>query len=252
MEEEKLPKVLIGVTTYKGKEYIFDRFVANLQRLDYPKHLIEVLFVDNSPGLNYTNKIRRRLPRGWKVVHIDRGENSRVALTRSQNYIRKYMLDRDHDYLLFVESDLLPDPQALKRLLAHKKPVVGSTYIIGTGDIRLPCIFMGGAIVKGVPGTRQLGTHPDPITGKKRLDLDEVNAFLNTGLRKCHGCGFGTTLIRRDILERFPFWTDKRLSDKHSDVYWYMDLEQAGVQAYIDTDHIIYHEPIPWEQVKDR
>lgn len=252
MEEEKLPKVLIGVTTYKGKEYIFDRFVRNLQALDYPKHLLEVIFVDNSPGFNYVNKIRRRLPPGWKAFHIDRGENSRVALTRSQNYIRKYMLDRDHDYLLFVESDLLPDPQALKRLLAHNKPVVGSTYLIGTDKIQLPCIFMGGVIVKGVPGTRQLGTWPDPETGKKKLDVQEVKDFLNTGLRKCHGCGFGVTLITRELVERFPFWVDRRLSDKHSDVYWYMDIEQAGIDVFVDTNHMIYHEPIPWDSVKDR
>ena len=250
--EEKLPRVLVGVTTYYRKEYIFDRFIRNLQQLDYPAHLLDVLIVDNSPGLNYTNKVRRRVPKGYKVVHIERGANSRVALTRSQNYIRKYMLERSYDYLLLVESDLLPDPQALKRLLAHDKPVVGSTYIIGTGDIQLPCIFMGNAVVKGLGATRQLGTTLDPETGKKGLDLQEVSEYLHTGLRQCHGCGFGCTLVQRDIVERFPFWVDKRLDNKHSDVYWYMDLEAAGVPVFVDTDHIIFHQPIPWESVSDR
>lgn len=243
MTQSQLPRVLVGIVTYSGKDYIFDRCLAAVKRFDYPKHLYDVLVVDNSEGNNYARKLRRRHP-GLKVVTVGRHEDYKVSITRAQNYCRKNLLEGDYSHLLFVESDLLPDSQALKRLLAHDKPVVGSTYFLGTQDLKLPCIFIEEENDKFQTMAKLLGKKPSPENpGKFIADFKEVQEWMGTGLRKCHGCGFGVTLIRKDIVERFPFWFDKEFPRKFSDSYFFLDLSRNKVPVFVDTDYIIPHYP---------
>jgi GT2 family glycosyltransferase len=67
-----------------------------------------------------------------------------------------------------------------------------------------------------------------------------------------HGMGIGCTLIRRDIFNTYMFWYDERFSEKHSDVYFYMELQNKGIPVYLDTNIIIEHYPSKWEDVKDK
>ena len=236
------PRILVGIVTYDGKDYIFDRCLEAVKQFNYPKHLYDVLVVDNSKGNNYARKLRRRHP-GLKVVTVGRHEDYKVSITRAQNYCRKNLLEGDYTHLLFVESDLLPDPQALKRLIDYGVPVVGSTYFIGTGKIKLPCIFLND-YSGSIAGTRVLGSKPHPTKpDKKIVDENEIHDFLGTGLRQVHGCGFGVTLIQRDIVEEFPFWFDSRMERKFSDSFFFLDLHRADIPVYVDTDYIIPHFP---------
>lgn len=245
-KKQREPRVLVGVTTYWKKDYIFHRCMAHIAAFNYSN--FDVVVVDNSPDLNYFYKLKRKYK---NVFHTPRGENSRVALTRAQNKIRDIVLENDYDYLLFVESDLLPPADSITRLLGFGKAVVGSTYIIGTGDVKVPCIFVDDFTRDGLKSTRPIGIKEDEF-GRRYHVPQEVDSFLNRGLQPCHGCGFGLTLISRDVVERFPFWCDIRLDNKHSDVYFYLDLARNFIQPYIDTDRIIPHFPIPWESVKDK
>jgi glycosyltransferase involved in cell wall biosynthesis len=239
-----MSKVLIGIVTYEGKDYIFPKCYEAVQNIDY--HNYHILIVDNSSTMNYYHKM---IQRGYSknnctIKHITRAKNSRDTLSDSQNYIRKYALENDYDYVLFVESDLVPPPDSLKRLLNHGKLVVGSVYwlegsnFLGTKG-RIPCIFFTKSHELGVTGTRLI--YPE-----------ELQKFLNTGLRNCHGCGLGCTLIHKNIIKQFPFWTDERFDNKHSDVYLYMDLHNARIPVFIDTDLTVPHYPSKWDDVKDK
>ena len=241
------PKVLVGVVTYDGKDYIFPKNYEIVSNLTYDNY--DFVIVDNSKSLNYARKLRRR---GCKnVVHLDRSENSRMTLAMCQNYLRQKVLNSNYDYLLLIESDLLPPRNVIERFLEYEVPVVGATYFIGTGKLKLPCIFFDTMIRKGIKGTRLIGTWYDN-NGKKYFNPDEVKGFLNTGLRKCHGVGFGTTLIRRDVLSSESFWYDERFADKHSDVYFYMNLSLKKIPVFVDTNLIVPHFPSKWTDVSDR
>lgn len=249
-----MPRVLVGVVTYEGKDYIFPKNYEIISNLTYPNY--DFVVVDNSPTSNYVNKLRRR---GYKHIHhITRGgeldgttNNSRMALAKSQNFIRNYMLENDYDYLLLVESDLLPPKDIIERLLGHVKPVVGCWYWIGTEGIKLPCIFVNQRMPNGLMGTRLIGTRVNP-DGTKDINYPEVGQYINTGLRKVHGVGFGTTLMRRDVVELEPFWYDERFDNKHSDVYFYLNLDVKKIPVYVDTNLHIPHYPSKWTDVKDR
>lgn len=243
------PKVLVGITTYKGKDYMMENCYKAVRAFNYPSDCYSVLIVDNTAdGGRYARQLKRRGMR--QVVHIDRGENSRVALARSQNYIRQHAIDGGYDYVLFVESDLLPDPDALLRLMLHAKPVVGSWYLIGH-DVKLPCIFLNHHL-GAFNGTRQVGIRLED-EGRKRLpNFQEAQDWWQSGLRECHGCGLGCTLVDIEIIKKYPFWTDPRFDNKHSDVYWYMNLTNDGYRIYVDTDVNIPHFPSKWDDVADR
>lgn len=246
------PRVLVGITTYKDKDYMVDRCYQAVRGLDYPSDKYDVLIVDNTnDNGRYASKLKKRGMR--RVEWTPRGENSRQALTNSQNLIRRRLLAGDYEYLLFVESDLLPDKQLLKRLLGYNKLVVGSTYFIGTGPVKVPCIFLADVSVKGMGATRPLGLHRDPETGEnKNYDPEEIKRFLGRGLQQVHGCGFGCTLIKAEVLDDVRFWCDERFDNKHSDVYFYLDMERRKIPVFVDTDHVIPHFPSKWEDVKDK
>ena len=43
-----VPKILIAVPTYEGKNYCLDEFLENIKNFDYPKNRLEIFIADNS------------------------------------------------------------------------------------------------------------------------------------------------------------------------------------------------------------
>ena len=186
------------------------------------------------------------------------------------NLGRQLFLDGGYHYMLVLESDLFPEEDCLRRLMSHQKPVVGSYYLLGhkadtikykntvgmyrrglinydtlnvlTKDLvpEVPCLFV---LDKTKGNAAGIGT--------RILTIQEGVSIFGTGLRMIHGCGLGCTLIRREIVERFPFWTDNTLDNKHHDVYFYLDLHNARIPVFVDTDVLVKHKPSRWDDVKD-
>jgi glycosyltransferase involved in cell wall biosynthesis len=246
MTEKNYPKVLVVSPTYEGKDYIFQENWECIKNFDYPNY--DYVYIDNSKGDSYTKTLRKR---GAKVIHVPRGSNSRQALCNAQNYARNRVLTEGYEYLMFVESDLLPEKHAITKLLSYSLPVVGATYYIGH-EVKLPCLFILEPTSTGQMGTRLVGTKINDKGQVINIDYKVVNDFINKGLRQIHGMGLGCTLIRADIIKRFPFWYDGRFDNKHSDVYFYMDLHNNHIPVFADTDYIIEHRPSKWSNVEDR
>lgn len=232
---KEYPKVLVAVPTYEGKDYAFEKLSKSIMSFTYPN--FEWIIIDNSESINYFLKLKRR---GFKNTHrVPRGENSRQALCNAQNFARDKMLNEGFDYLLFVESDLFPPPDTIQRLIAHNVPVVGVFYLLGTAEIKRPCIFI------------KEYKHDALTMGTRLIGKEELKEHYMKGLKRVHGTGLGTTLIRRDIMQKYCFWHDERFSNKHSDVYFYMQLDNDAVPVYVDTDLIVEHQPSEWHDVKD-
>jgi GT2 family glycosyltransferase len=234
MKSLDYPKVLVAIPTYEGKDYVFKENFEAIKTINYPNY--DYVYIDNSVSPNYAVKLRRR---GAVCVRVHRGDNSRQALCNAQNYAKKRALEGNYDYLMFIESDLVPKADIITRLVARQVPVVGACYYIGHKVKTLCTFFTEEKQGQGIYGTRV-------ILPK------EIPTFLGTGLRRVHGVGFGCTLIRRDVFTRFDFWYDERFSEKHSDVYFYMDLWNKGVPVFNDTSILVAHYPSKWELVKDK
>ena len=267
------PKVLIAIPTYEGKDYIFNANFHAVNNINYKNY--DYVYIDNSKSPNYYYKLKRR---GANAVRVPRGDNSRQALCNAQNWARQKVLDEGYDYLLFIESDLTPDKECMNRLLSHNKFVVGSLYflestveekslpiykylnmkavaenfggyvnatikgneaIITDSKLRMPCVFFIEKLNIKEFGTRLIKPH-------------EVKDYYLKGLRRVHGMGLGCTLIKKDILQNHIFWYDERDALKHSDVYFYMELNNENFPVFLDTNIVIPHFPSKWSDVKDR
>lgn len=270
----------MAIPTYEGKDYIFAENFAAVKGFDYPNY--DYVYIDNSKGTSYLKKLRQR---GAKAVRVPRGKNSRQALCNAQNYARGKVFSEGYDYLLFVESDLLPGKDTIKRLLSHNKDVVGSLYYLESetnelipkhrvkpfleackmlsvdtsslnlGDVdargylelkdfkmRSPCVFYVNENKEGGMGATRL------------IKPTEIKALYEKPLHIVHGVGLGCTLIRRSIVKNYVFWWDENPhnENKHSDVYFYMDLHRDNIQVFLDTSVVVTHVPSKWSLVKDR
>ncbi len=234
-------KILISVVTYEGKDYVWDKFINNLNNLNHQNY--DVLIVDNSKNDDYFSVLQKRINKSNFIIkHVSRGLTSREAHARSLNCIRDYFLENNYDYLLNIESDLLPPRDIIKNLLAHNKLVVGSLYNIGfynnNEEPLRPCLF----------NVRK----PKGILETYNLPSNEGFAFFGNGLVKVHGMGIGCVLIHKQILEKFKFWFYIDNKIKHSDVLFYMDLRNNGYDVFVDTDYLIPHYNKDWKYVKDK
>jgi len=228
------PKVLVAIPTYQGKDYIFKENFDAVKNFDYPNY--DYIYIDNSSGTSYLSTLRKR---GAKAVRVPRNGNSRIALANAQNYARHRAIDGNYDYLMFVESDLVPPKDIIGKLVRYKAKVMGATYLIGH-KIKIPCVFFA---------EKDNLSYADKT---RLIRLNEVESFLNSGVRQVHGMGMGCTLLRRDIFEKYPFWIDERMDNKHSDVYYYMTLQNDGVPVFVDTNVLIEHHPSKWSDVRDK
>lgn len=224
------PKVLIFSPTYEGKEYCRKRFVENINKINYPNK--EFIMIDNSEGDDYYNLLKSE---GVPIHRVPRGNNSREALSAAQNYARKYAIDNGFDYALSVESDLFPPENIIQTLMRHWKPVVGGLYYLGGyyDEINnkqfpiVPCVFI---------------TKNDGSGGTRFITTEEHEQLKGLGgIHQVHGMGVGCTLFDIEIFKKYPFWCDSRFENKHSDVYYYMNLWNDKVPVYVVTLILLHY-----------
>jgi glycosyltransferase involved in cell wall biosynthesis len=233
-----LPKVLTFTITYSGKDYVLDEFIDHASRIDYPNH--EHIFIDNSDdGGEYYNYLVKKLsPFGIKVYRTERGNNSREALARSQNFARRLFLEGDYKYLFSLESDILVPPSIIQELMVRAKPIIGALYMIGNDGVRVPCIT--------IPQVKEAG-----LLGTRLLAQDEIDDYVHKGVKQVASCGLGATLIRRELMEKFRFFYHPHLKG-HSDIFFYNDLYNNNIPAFVHTDIMVKHKNSRWTDVHDR
>lgn len=151
-------------------------------------------------------------------------------------------------HVFFVDDDTLIPPNALLKLLAHKKPIVGGLYFSKT-DPAQPLMLggdQGGVIDRWVPGSTvpcrvhgmgctliEMGVFRTLIEQK----LVETGVYYeDTGPREVHRF-FATTRDRQLVSEDgMP-----TLFNETEDAYFLKRAAQAGYQPCVDTSVLCWH-----------
>ena len=124
------------------------------------------------------------------------------------------------EYLFMLDSDVLPPPDIIDKLLAHKLPMVGGWYH-KKGDPYPPCVYEYDNLdVNGIHNYRIIET-----PGK--------------GLQKVDAAGAGCWLMRRDVavaIGERPYQLDVG-----EDLELCRKVQQAGFDVYIDWDLACAH-----------
>lgn len=156
----------------------------------------------------------------YPTVNVQPVDNAR-------NQIVKFFLESDCTHLLFVDADTIPPLDALKRLLAHDKPIISAlTPII------------------------ELNEETNDYWRKWNA-VDETDQHMkpNTGTRMCKGAGASCILIKREVFEQLeaPYYRFQYKDDSGKsvlvgeDIYFIINALSKGIKTYADTSILCQH-----------
>jgi hypothetical protein len=226
---------------YADKDYCLQEFLDNTSKFTYKnkKHII----IDNSNDNGvYYNKLKVICePYSIEVYHVERGNNSREALSRAQNLARKIFLEGDYDFLFSLESDIFPKPNVLDALVSHNLDIITGLYFLGSEEegTRIPCI----TVLRKNPKTNTMGS--------RLLTWEEVPEYIGKGVKEVMAGGMGCCLMYRKVIEKIKFTYIPGMKG-HSDVYFFNDAWRLGYIVAVDTDMYCDHKNSDWTKVKDR
>ena len=113
-------KILIGTPIHIAKDYAMERWLQNVARLKYPADLF---LVDNSPRLDYVEKIKGYCAKygvtNYQIQHLDinQGLDPNIRVWTSQEAIRQEFLSGNYDAWFSWECDQLIPTNALDALV---------------------------------------------------------------------------------------------------------------------------------------
>jgi len=207
-------KILIACPTYDGKKYALKEWVKALKKLEFAEHKVDFLVVDTSKTEDYKKEL---VQNGLEVERIEIKENSKDNVVNARNLIRQRCIDDKYDYLFSLEQDVIPDKDALLKLLSHKKEVVSGVVYnnLPYGDkIRLlPMIYV---------------EHPKDPTGLWYIAEKDLEA---NRLLQVKGVSLSCVLIHRSILEKIKFRHYEKTWD---DLPFCEDVIKNGFNIYVD------------------
>lgn len=145
-------------------------------------------------------------------------------LPDARNFIHKTFLEElDCEYLFMLDSDVLPPPDTISRLLAHKKPLVGGWY-------------------------KEKNREHNPVVSDYVSTDNGIHSYRHRkqpgiGLESVDGAGAGCWLMRRDVAEKLgtkPYDMNsggedllmcKKVKDFGYDIFidWSIECAHAGV-----------------------
>ena len=160
------------------------------------------------------------LPRGtgirWEIgTHNPLPNRSHQNVLAQFQHGRDIFLASDCEWFLTFEHDMTMPPDAVAKLLAVGKPVVYGVYLLRHGSLVLNSFeYIGG---------KNLGESLSLYPGKlpKRGEVVRVS-----------GAGFGCTLMRRDVVERFGFHKGEDADQWAPDVPFALDCVRNGVEQW--------------------
>ena len=129
------PRILIGTPVHEVKNYCFKEFltsVKNLMDFSDSKWQFDLLLVDNSPNLQYQEKVKKLCDEikivNYKIIHLDlaiydngnfkhdrANVEERVAYCREE--MNKEFSKGDYTHLFFWESDIILPPDVFLKLM---------------------------------------------------------------------------------------------------------------------------------------
>jgi hypothetical protein len=231
MNKAKL-KVLVAAPTADRKNYCLNEYLSVVSNLTYSNY--KTFLADNSETRSNA-KMLNRLGVHTKWIN-PAGKTNIQYIAESHESCREFALHLNFDYMLHLESDIIPPIDIIERLLFHKKEVVSACYFTGFGDKSRLCIQL-------------LEDSGELIRETQNMDYGIGDMiFMDGTLKQVYGAGLGCTLIHKSVLEKIKFRYQEGV-DAHPDTYFYSDLNASGIKQYVDTSILCKHENREWSFV---
>jgi hypothetical protein len=224
-------KVLIACPLGGKKQYSLNKWLNFVSLQDHPD--FEICFCVNGKGktelARKLGKIRLKhisdkKERKIKILNLKKDKELTIIqrLVFSRELIRRYAVEKNFNYLLYLDSDTIPlRKNFLKDLISKQKPVITGLYYYK---------HSGGTPVMINPHTQQY------FTKKELLPLAKQNK-----LTQIKYCGFGCILISRPVFSKIAYDYEK-FGERRSDDYAYCELlEQNKIPVYLYVRQLCNH-----------
>lgn len=204
------PHILIGCPTYQGQAFCLDRFLEGLRNL---KGDFDILFVDNSEGTDYFEMLKQITIENRKVIVLrdEPQENRIMRIISSRNACRYYFLKNSYDYLFFLDTDMIPPPDALQQLLKVDADIASGNYLcrqeINGKLLVLPALY------------KHHGNQLATLTMEEAKQNNVIDIAV---------CGLGCCLIKRKVLEKISFRPFTQSKTGGEDVAFCVDAQKEG------------------------
>ena len=147
-------------------------------------------------------------------------------LPDARNQIHNIFLKNpDATHLLMLDSDVLPPPDFINRMLKHNKPVVGGYYC---KKEKYPVKQTDGSII-----TVQRPVVYDYVGLQDGKDIFSQRVFPGSGMERVDGAGAGSWLMRRDVAEALgesPY----DMNSGGEDLKLCRKITEAGFEMFVD------------------
>ena len=239
-----MKKILVATPTYEGMEYCFQEFLEHLKNIDYES--FDILIMDNSRTKKFFRKIRK-IP-GIKVIYDKTKEEKNMdRLISSRNKILEYAIEKNYDYLLMMDSDVIVPPDILKKLLHHEKDICSGLYFNYAkvkDELKFLPVCYRKLEEKYYPlyekffpkANMKMFSRQMSMTEAKSRELFEVSVpsagclFLS---RKALNSG-----ARYGIIKRF----EKEFKEITDDIKFFKELRESEFKIYCDTSILCAHQ----------
>ncbi|SNS05657.1 Glycosyltransferase, GT2 family [Anaerovirgula multivorans] len=246
-------RVLVGSPVYQKPE-ILKVFLKSLKKLNRHTISIDYMFVDDNIDEN-SSQLLTEFERDESKVMILCGEEQGVYLCNDEshhwddglmlkvanykNSIINYAIENNYDYLFFVDSDLVLQPNLIEHLKTANKDIISEIFWSQWHNDRPfePNVWLFDEYDL-VP--KKLGEK----LSQKEMDIRQIK-FLNQlripGLYEVGGLGACTLISRAALVEGVSFDPIKNLTIHGEDRFFCIRAAVLGIDLFVDTHYPAYH-----------
>lgn len=124
-------------------KYCHKEFFNAIKTLTYPNY--DILIIENSQDNEYFNELKQ----DSKIITLKYNPSETDKMLRiinSRNKIIQYALENNYEYILMMDSDVIPPKNIIQELLKHNKDIVSGiyfNYFVCSGKTKfLPVVWM--------------------------------------------------------------------------------------------------------------
>ncbi len=234
-KSRKYPKVLVTAPTHESKNYCVYEYLDRVSNLTYPNY--DVYFSENSPTPANAKWLNKTF--GVKVGWKDFSEQTIFEkLVYCHNDCFQKGMDGNFDYVLHLETDVIPPLDIIERLMFHRKRVTNGWYFIGGGGTRHP-VFRT--------------IHHNSTDFQKKM-MPYVTQYTTNythlfkdNLMKVYISGLGCMLIHKSVFKKAKFRLEKsedwnQIKNGAPDSYFCNDLYKVHkVDNFVDLSAFCQH-----------
>ena len=231
-KDNKLPKVLICAPQHESKNYCWETWINNVKNFTYPKDRLEIFIADNSPTKDNYTKLKFQ---GIKAIHTPVNPKGILfTINDSHEACRQYAIDNKFDYMLHLETDIIPPIDVIERLLNNNVKVCCGIYDLFYGTQRRPMIQLDEPYDRNIREYR----NPEFITLEEPL-------FFDGKVKQVYHSGLGCALIHSSVFSLFPFRVVED-TDIHTDTWFANDCYLLNINIFADTNIQCQHLNSTW------